>query len=823
MLPALSFLSGAAGLVYEVLWARRLALLFGSTALAQTLTLAVFLGGLAAGAAALGPAADRAPAPLRFYAKLEWLAALAGLLAPALLGLPFGTARWLALPLLLAQALVLGGTLPALCRAAGGEALASVGRLYALNSAGAAVGCLAAGFALIPRLGLSFSYTAAAALNAGIGAAAWAMRSDGAPSRLHREDSAYAGHLPGSLVLAVVLLSGCAALTCEIAWTRLLALVLGSSTYSFCEMLAALIAGLAVGSGVAASAGLRRRQPARWLGWAELGAGASLLLLLPVYGRLGLYFACLRPHFGASAASFYAYEAAKFALCFCALLIPTACLGATLPLAARLAAEDGRERGAVVGAVLAANTAGNVLGAFAGLWLLPALGVEGLLRASTTVFLACGAAALWFASAASPRRRAAWAAAGLLLWLGARAALPRWDLRLLCQGTYRAQRVPDTLAELERMLKTPRLAFYREDREASVATLVYPDGEVSLRVDGKADASTGADMRTQIELGELPLLLRPRAKSALVVGWGSGVTAGSMLRHPLERLDAVELLPGVVGASRLFAGVNGAPWDDPRLALSVEDAKTFLARPGPAYDVIVSEPSNPWMAGVGDLFSRQFYDRAAARLAPDGLMVQWFHLYEMDDALLALVLRTFRSRFPHVAAWSVLGSDIMLVGSRRPLAPDFAAFQREWERPAVRADLERLGMSFPATLLGEQAAGEGTVGALAGAGTLADELRPVLEYEAPKALFRESRAVSFYAQDDRADERRRRGLLLRRYLDERGRPLASLEFADRFLDAVDAPRERPRLLELVAEWRGRYPGDPRLARARKLLEQGAGR
>jgi len=809
VLLALSFFSGAAGLVYEVLWARRLALVFGSTALAQTLTLAAFLAGLAAGSIVLGRACDRAAGPLRFYGALEWAIALAALAAPPLLALPLGAARPLGPALLLLQAFLIGGTLPALCRAAGGEAQASVGRVYAVNSAGAAAGCLAAGFWLLPALGLSLSFPAAAALNAALGV--WARLAREAPSTVAGEKPrAEAAQTPLGLVLGAVLLSGCAALACEVAWTRLLALALGSSAYSFCEMLAALIAGLAVGSAAAARPAPRRARPAVVLGAALVGAGLSLLLLLPAYGRLGLYAARLRLLFGTSAADFYAFEAAKLALCVAALLPPSACLGAVLPVCARLASSRERGRAAAVGAALCANTAGNVLGAFAGFWLLPSLGIEGLLKAGTTVFAAAGGALLW--SAARPGSRAAWAAAAALAWVGLRAALPRWDMRLLCQGLYRAPWLESR--DLDALLRRPKLLFYREDREASVAVLEDPGGLRSLRVDGKTDASSGADMRTQIELGELPLLLRPRARRALVIGWGSGVTAGSMLRHPLERLDAVELLPGVARASAFFGAVNGEPLSDRRLALSIEDAKTFLARQGPAYDVIVSEPSNPWMAGVGDLFSRQFYGRAAARLAPDGVMAQWFHVYEMNDDLLRLVVRTFRASFPHVAIWSMRGSDLILVGSRRPLAPDFAALEGRWRTPGVRADFERVAVSFPATLLGEQAAGERSAAALAGDGPLADELRPVLEYEAPKAFFRETRAGAIYALDDRGDPSRRRELLLARYLAWRGRPLGSLEYADRFLDAVDVPRERPRLVELLADWARRYPRDPRLARAR---------
>jgi spermidine synthase len=369
MILFLSFLSGAAGLVYEVLWARQLALLFGSTALAQTLVLSVFLGGLSSGSFFLGRRADRSPSAPRLYARLEWGVALLGLAAPLLLRMGGGSGS-LAVAALLAQAFLMGGTIPALCRAAGGESQGSVGRVYAANSAGAVLGCLGAGFLLIPALGLDVSFAAAAALNLLGGLGAWRLAPAPAAPSGKRAASAEPALTP-SLVRCAVFLSGFVALTYEIAWTRALALVLGSSVYSFAEMLAAFIAGAAAGSLLAALPALRRRDPARLLGLALLGAGLSVLASLPFYDRLPFAFLLLRSHFGDGTSAFYAFEAAKFALSLGLMLPPAVCLGMTLPLAARLVERGAAERGAEVGAVFAANTAGNVLGAFVGWLLLP--------------------------------------------------------------------------------------------------------------------------------------------------------------------------------------------------------------------------------------------------------------------------------------------------------------------------------------------------------------------------------------------------------------------------------------------------------------------
>lgn len=817
MLLLLSFLSGAAGLVYEVLWARQLALAFGSTALAQTLVLSVFLGGLSAGSRRLGLSADRAPSAARLYARLEWGTALLGLAAPALLRLSGG--RWLGVAALLAQAFLMGGTIPALCRAAGGDAQLVVGRVYASNSAGAVAGALGAAFLLIPVLGLDVSFAAAAALNVLSGLGAWRLAPAGAPAPAEKRAAPAAAPDP-ILVPCAVFLSGFVALTYEIAWTRALALVLGSSVYSFAEMLAAFIAGASAGSLLAAAAPLRRRDPALLLGLALACAGASVLASLPFYDRLPFAFLALRSRFGDGTAAFYGFEAAKFALCLGLMLPPAVCLGATLPLAARLVDRGASERGAEVGSVFAANTAGNVLGAFAGWLLLPWLGVEGILRSGTTVFLLVGGAWLWSAWPAPARRRRAAFAASLVALALYRLWLPRWDPNMRGQGFFRVRKNLELFrySDLKTILAGSSVLYSRDDREATVSVAKFQDAEavISLKVNGKTDASNGADMMTQVLLGELPLMLKPDARDALLVGWGSGVTAGAMLRHPLRSLDAVELIPAVVEASRFFVKENENALADPRLDLRLEDAKSFLARDGRAYDVIVSEPSNPWMAGVGDLFSVEFYRRARARLAPGGLMVQWFHDYEMNDDLFRLTLRTFRSSFPNVTLWNVVDNDVLLVGSVEPFTPDFQAMDAAMKDPGIKQDLLRADIGFPSTLLAMQSASAGTTAAIAGEGPLNEERRPRLEYGAPLALFRGENVTAIRDNDDRSDPAKARLLLLAAYLKARRRPLTREEYFDR-VAFPHSVHERKALTALIAEWRRRFPQDRTAAELARRL------
>lgn len=816
MILLASFLSGAAGLVFELLWSKRLGLLFGSAAVAQACVLATFLGGLALGSERLGKRADAAPEPLRFYANLEWLVALYGLLAPALLHMADGRAKLSAPLAVLFHAFLMGGAVPALCRAAGGDAQRSVGRVYASNALGASLGVLAAAFVLIPALGLDWAgFAAGSALNVLAGLAALRAAAPSgpapAPAPAHKGKPAQPD-LPLELVLGAALLSGCAAIVYESAWTRVLALTLGGSTYSFAEMLAGLILGLSVGGALASSALLRRRSPATVLGWACLAAGAATLAGLPVAWRLPYLFAKLRS--ALPAATFHGLETGKFLLCAGVMLPVAAALGVVPAVCARLCDDGDRARGGSVGRLLAANSLGNALGAAAGLWLLPSLGLEGTLRAGASLHLLTGALVLFVAGGA---RKAGLALA--LAGLAAAAVAPRWDSRFFARGIYRGlSRLGAGFEDYLVYHRATKQLYHKDDREATVDVLLYENGQLSINVNGKADASNGSDMVTQVLMGALPLLLKPDAQAALVIGWGSGMSVGAALRGPIPRVDAVELIPGVVEGSRAFDAYNGRPQEDPRLSIAVEDAKSFLLRPGPSYDVIASEPSNPWMAGIADLFSVEFYARARQRLAPGGLFVQWFHTYEMDDDGFRLVLRTLRAVFPHVTIWRGSFGDALLIASDRPLALDDAAFERAYMSPAVWRGLSEVDIGAPTALLSLQSASEEGAKELAGEGPVNSELRPILEYQAPRAFFRHDMVRALDLADERADRVKRERLLLAGFLKRRGKPLQPREF--RAWAAMRHGGDDFAAVALTLEdWKRLYPRDEGYASALKLLQR----
>jgi spermidine synthase len=793
----LFFVSGTSGLVYEVLWAKYLGLSLGSTAPAQAAVMALYLGGLACGYALLGRAADLARRPLALYGLLELgicvLGALGAVLPDALAGRPYLLACAMVLPC----TVLMGGTLPALAREAAGriEGLETpLARLYAVNAAGAALGALLADFLLIPGLGLDLSVLCASGLNLACGAAALALqkRLPDAPP-MPRAEAAGTRSTPSRLALAAAFVSGAAALSYETAWTRVFALALGSSVYSFALMLASFIGGVALGSRLCARKLLPRLAPFPLLGMALIAAPACALAVLPLYGRLPHAFMVLASWTGRTPSGFYLNSLLKLLACSLLTVPATACLGAALPLAARASSPEDGGVGSGVGVCFAWNTAGNVLGAAAsGLWLLPALGIRGLIESAAFLQLAAGSALLLSYEGWPARRRLGACALALLACL-AMMALSSWDRALLASGAFRRSGPAPSWKEFRSGVLSEKMLFYKDDPEGTVTVTEDASGTRYLKVNGKTDASSGADMATQSLLAHIPLMLRPGSSEALVIGFGSGVTAGSALLHPIRRLDAVEISPAVVEASGLFKEFNRSALGDPRLRLFVEDAKTFLARPGPAYDAIISEPSNPWIAGMGNLFTADFYRKARSRLKPRGLMVQWCHLYEMRDSDVRLVLRTFASVFESVTLWNVSTNDILLVGSRAPLEETLGP---SLSPDAARGQLASMSIRGPAALLALQSATDERVREMAGKGRLHEDRFPILDYEAPKSMFldRVSRLVS--AGDERFGGE---GLLIKAWLRGRGRPLGSGELSD--LEAYDrrygtdlAARAKPALL-----------------------------
>ena len=757
------FLSGMAGLIYEVVWIRLLGLVFGHTVYAITTVLATYMGGLALGSVVIGRRADRMRRPLRVYGILEAAVGLYCLATPWLFRGADAAYLWThdrlqpsaagaaALHLVFSAALLLppttlmGATLPILSRAVvrGGSLAASqVGALYAINTWGAVLGTALAGFLLVPSLGVSVTIWIAVAVNLGVAALALgAERRSGSldevvAARPATEAAPGGAELSRAAVAAALVgigVSGAASMGYEIAWTRALSLVLGSSTYAFAAMLTTFLVGLALGAAVV-SRWMRDRKPGLAVfGWVEAAIAFCTLATLPLLGRLpDAVLLVLRQ----TGVSFGSVLGAQAGLSFAVMIVPTLLIGATFPLAVA-ALDRGLGRiGRDVGAIYGANTVGTIAGSIAtGFLLIRAIGIQNTVIAAAAANMAVGLGLLLVAPEAGRRARWIGGAAGAGFVVLA-ALVPHWDPGLMTTGAgvYAETFVKGGGQALREFAAGRELLFYDEGISTTVSVARDPGGTV-LTVNGKADASNDADMQTQVLSGHIGSLLQPGLRRALVIGLASGVTVGAVAQHPLEVIDVAELEPAMGPASRFFLRENRNALADPRVRVLEGDGRTILATATKPYDLIISEPSNPWIAGVASLFTRDFYEAARRRLSPDGVFVQWLQNYSMFPRDMQMVVRTYQEVFPHVSIWAASPNDFLLVATPRPVRVDLAAVARRVaESPALREDFERFGWADGNLVyrffLGEEDARRYGAGA-----PINTDDHPILEFSAPVALY----------------------------------------------------------------------------------------
>jgi spermidine synthase len=772
LVAALLFLSGATALVYELVWSKYLGNVLGNSGQAHAVVLATFMGGLALGASVFGRTADRVKNPLALYGLLELGVGLYALAFPYVLD-ALG-ALWLAVapsvpegfrvaPRLLVSSLslvvptlLMGGTLPALVRhfaASLSGVRRELARLYAVNSLGAAVGVFVAGTKLVPAIGLSASVQMAAALNILLALAALALARTSPPAVATAQSASDAGvedevaypQVAVRAALIGVLLSGFTSMLYQVTWIRLLSIVLGASTYAFTLILTAFILGIGLGSfWLMTRSG--KVDSLRLFGRMQVALVVSVCVALPLYVRLPYYFRSTQWMLSRTVEAWPLFQLITFGFCCLVLLVPTFFMGAAFPAAARVATAKVSEVGRQLGGVYLWNTVGTISGsALGGLVLLPWWGMEGNFVAAVVCNLA--AAALAFAvapregAAAAPREgavRKLWpVAVTAVLALVVLGSMRGWPVDLSNIASIRLRKPTESYAALvEETQRDLRSVFYRDDTFATVLVGERPKSRLRfMKLNGKVDASNGGDVETQVVAGHLGALLHPgEPKNVLLVGAGAAITAGSVLTHPVERLDMVEIAPAVIDAARLFKEDNRNAVDDPRTHVHIEDAKTFMALAPRKYDLVVSVPSNPWVAGVSGLFTKDFFQTVDRHLTDDGVLVQWIHTYESSEDLIKLVIRTLRDTFPHATTW--LGPhDLVLVASRKPLAFDAQRLLERMALPDVRADLARVEIHDAFGLLSKQVHSEEGQLDFAGPGPINTDDENLLEYASPIAFF----------------------------------------------------------------------------------------
>ena len=751
--------SGFAGLIYESIWSHYLKLFLGHAAYAQTLVLAIFMGGMAVGAWAASRFSPRLRDLFLAYALIEAAIGLTSLffhdifvamtamafdrIFPSL-GSPGAVQafKWsLAAALILPQSVLLGATFPLMTggvlRLRPERAGYVVAMLYFTNSLGAAAGVLASGFYFIAAAGLPGTLAAAGVVNLAVAIAVLLVR----PPRENAVAAAPAPVAPAlaaaaavprlRLLLAVAALTGASSFMYEIGWIRMLSLVLGSSTHSFELMLSAFILGIAFG-GLA----IRRRIDAsgdtlRLLGWVQVIMGVAALATLPVYSSTFVAMQAALQALAPTENGYIAYHFVSHALCLAVMFPAAFCAGMTLPLiTAALLRSGAGER--VIGQVYAANTAGAIAGVFVAVHVgIVLLGLKGLIVAGAAIDLALGVVLLGMGG-----RRLAYASGTI-----AAVAL----IATLASGPLDAHRMASGVFRTGTLLRAggPERVVLQLDGKTATISVTELQGALALRTNGKSEGAIrlgpGAPLDDELMMtlfGALPQFFAPEAQLAATIGFGTGLTSHVLLASPkLKTLDTIEIEPAVLVAAERFRPRNVRALEDPRSHVHFDDAKTYFSAQQKRYDVIVSEPSNPWVSGVSGIFSTEFYRDVRRHLNDGGLLFQWVHIYEMTPSLVATIIGALGENFEDFELWLPNHGDMLVVAVARGKLPrlDMAAFAN----PVLREELARFNIRNPDDLLIHRIGGRAALGpyyAAFGAQANSD-YAPILDLNAAFARF----------------------------------------------------------------------------------------
>jgi len=770
----LFFLSGACGLVYEMIWVRKLGLIFGNTTFAISTVLAVFMGGLGLGSIFFGKKIDRHGQPLLWYGFLEIGIGLFCFLTPSLwifiekfyvwayqaLHLNFWQFSifrfFLCFAFLFIPTFLMGGTLPLLtkfllrdCR----QTAKAVGFLYGVNTLGAVLGVLVASFFAIYYFGLSGTIFIASGVNILIGLSVLFfarlqilisdhdVQEEIVPSsdKDKRGDDASYGRMSEKMLFMILLLafglSGFTSMAYELCWTKVLALCLGSSVYSFALMLASFLTGLAMGSLVISWLAKRVRINFYLFGLIEILIAFFVLWGINTFDQMPFYFLQLFAIFGKNSQVFHF---AKFMLASLIILPPTIFIGCTFAIVTQLLNRSSVTTGTIVGRAYFINTLGCIAGSvLSGFVLVPWIGIYKTLIVMIVVNFLIGLVVLLLS-----QKRFSFlqilAAVGAIVFTGLLLLqVHPWSQGLLTTNiaidpnTYLGHNKFEILTAAQQA----ELLYYKEGLSGTVAVKRTSDS-VSLSINANVDASSGTDMYTQLMLGHLPSLLAKKHGRALVIGMGSGVTLGALATYGYEQIHCVELEGAVIEAAKYFSKENRNVLADPRIKNFVNDGRNHLLAEKFAYDVIVSEPSSPWMAGVANLFTKEQFELMKKRLLPQGVVCQWLNIYSMSPKNVQMIVKTFYSVFPHTSLWQSTGADLLLIGSIQPIVYDRAAIDKEIKKNLLlQNDLKQFKIYDAAGLLACFLLAEDEVAAMSKDALMNTDNFPFLEYFAPLSLY----------------------------------------------------------------------------------------
>jgi spermidine synthase len=742
------FLSGAAALIYQVVWVRSLSLIFGGSHLAVTAVLSIFMAGLAIGGYIFGKFVDTVKKPLRLYGILELGIALFALLFSWLMDvypsiyIPLaqgqdGSPLYLtfirtvfSVVALIGPTILMGGTLPVLTRFITRHPKTlrqHLSWLYGFNTLGAVFGATAAGFFLLRLYSAGTTLFIAIATNAGIGLISvllqgrltavltpgipGSLEQAGSPQALTPQQGKTSSLLAYKLVLWGIGVSGLCALGYEILWTRILTIVVGASVYGFTIMLVAFLTGIALGSEAyglfpkifrVTDKGIGRS--IAWFGVVQVIIGITALLVTLYIRDLPATVAGLQdliqrfiPEF--SRAKLWA----NFLLAFLYMLVPAFFMGLSFPLAGRIHAEHSKKIGTAVGEVLAYNTVGAILGAaLSGFVMIYLFGIERSLQMLIVVNIGYGMAVVF---SAGGRRRAAIATplltGAILLFLALNhQTLRLWDMKYFAiyrNNAPEAFRTPELIREA---MENTDVLYYAEGVEAIVSSIKIKGGEQSFITNGRVEASTHLqDQQCQFTLGHLPMLLNKDPKKVLVVGTGSGMTLGATSAHPsVEQITLAEIEPKVLGVARTFGQYNHHVLENPKVKIIFNDGRNFLLTTKEKFDVITADPIHPWFRGAGYLYTTEYFTLVSQHLRPGGMVCQWLPIYELTPENVKSIVKTFQQQFPYTMLW-LTHKDAEIVGSNAPIVIDEAELDKRIAEPAIAKDLKRVMMGSASDFL----------------------------------------------------------------------------------------------------------------------------
>ncbi len=769
------FVTGMTGLVYELVWIRLLILAFGSTQFAITTVLVTFMAGLALGSFIFGRVVDRSPVPLKVYALIEVALGLYCILSPEVFllvrdlylslsgsgastqfaGFEF-TQFLLSFAALIIPTTLMGGTLPVLVKylASSSDRVGFHTAVpYAVNTLGAVIGCLATGFFLLYFLGLKSTLYSAGAVDVVVGVLLFiicrsaqrvsAHRGAAGPPPVHTlagGDPSRSVWNPNLLIVASFALSGFCSLSYEVLWTRVFSLVLGSSVYAFTVMLATFLAGIGFGSILFAPVVDRLKRPLVWFGVLEAIIGFTSLFSIFIYKELPFIFYNLRTAFSEE---FLFLQVLQFGLCATIMLIPTLSMGAIFPLVGRIYTKGLKTVGRNIGDLYFFNTAGAIFGSFVGGFILiPLYGVQAGVVITTALNIIIAVVVLNFTKMRLAFRGVLTVTLIAVFFVAA-LSLPPWERTVMTTGLYVNPFKKQDVEVLRKGETKDRLLYYKEGINAVITVRERSENNNTIRTyqaNGKQEAFSmnGKPSEGWAVLGHIPLLLHKGVpREALLVGLGAGVTLGAMEYYPLNNIDVIEIEKAVVEAAGFFKEANNNALSDPRVRLHIADGRSFLFAEKKKYDVIVSAVSDPWITGVANLFTYEYFDALSKKLNDDGTVALWFQNYRITPEELKIGLNTFAAAFPYVSVWFHYTDalDLVVIGTKKPQTVDMKDLRGWFSKPKVKRGLSLVGIKKPVDVFSLFLIGNKDLRGYTGVTPLNTDERPLIEFTLPRHLY----------------------------------------------------------------------------------------